>query len=157
MNSSRIFMYISKRSGHQLLQRIDKSDAILKKHKITHTDHWARRRTKWWVDSSYAYTQIWEAPQEYKWQSEKGPCKQLHANKNAIQKAQHKRNWWLWWRNWTNTIYQTFPESTMTTCTNNSNLPRQQEHYTIIRKRQYIKLQKDTSNWYMLFFCSKQV
>ena len=60
------------------------------------------------------------------------------------------------WRNCTSTMDQTFPGSTRKSCTNNNNKPRQQEHYTVIRKWQNIKLKKDTSYQYMLFLHSRQ-
>jgi len=68
--------------------------------------------------------QTWKVTQEHTWHLEKKLCTQHPANKNLIQRAPQKPNYWLGWCYGTSAVDQTFPGTTGSTCTNNNNITR---------------------------------
>jgi len=132
-NRGSIFMYKSKRRGHKWLQKINKSNAILKKQKsLTLTIEPGDEPNGGWT-AHEQYTQIWEAIQEYTWQSEKD----VHSFMQTItQYIKLNRSWTVgcWWQNGTSTMDQEFSSSTRAACTDNNNIPRQQNYYSRSKK-----------------------
>ena len=156
-HSSSIFIYKVKRPRHLQLQKNYKSDAIFKKHKITHTDNWARRQTKMVGIQFIHHTPGYEKPHKnihvtWKWS---------HVHSFVQPETQYKRlnssgAGGQGWCNGTSTMDKVFPSSTRTACTDINNIARQQEHYIAFRKWNNIKLEKDASYQHTLFICSRQ-